>query len=678
MNKFYTLLLPLFLLLTPAEAKTVQIESKELRATLDLATMAVDVYHKAAKVTWEMSRDGAKEFVYELNGEIHEVSLADSKDKRITRLGEGACLITLADFRLDLLLRIDETSGELVFKLIPLEEDHQFTIKGIIYPRPFLVPIRSDCYSFFPAHQGILIPGDWDRQEDINAYYNIGGEEQIEFDDEDRMKTFGELMNRPYHWWDFQGTDQAGLVTHSKLACLGAVVPGSGFIAIIDPDCQMDTYTFIRHIPGKPTDYKVYWRPSMGKLGYPRTISYHFEKDGGYVSLIKYFRRWVGKLGYLKTLEEKNRENPDVEKLKGAVNLRTRVSRHDNRNFQHEIYYTFHEIGEQVAEFKERVKTDRAAISFTGWQRYGHDQEYPDIMPPMMYAGGPLGLDSLSTKVQELGYLFGLSTDNYCDITLDAASFDEEVTLKDSQGKYFRRSTWAAGVNSLICPRWAIRFLRRNFEVGRTDYPPVLGLLETAHPNMYFLGNYVCNWECYDPRHPLTRNENKEALREIFEYFQEKDLLFSIEHPMDWTVPYLVRASTRTAADGNYGRNEGRRTRGVPIPLWQMVFHDCAYVSGGGLYGFLWGAPASLGLPLTENDSRIEDTLLMAKLHRAIGWDEMTDHKFLSDDFLVQETTFSSGAKVWVDFDKNSFRISGVPGIDSGERRSALPTVGRD
>ena len=645
--------------------ETVTLRSKDLQATLDLSTMSLDVRHLPAKVTWRMSRQGSREFVYEKNGEIHEVSLADSRQKMVTRLGERAVLVSLADFHLDILIWIDSETENLFFKLIPLEEDHQFKIKGVIYPRPFEVPIRSDCYSFFTWHQGFMIPGNWDRKLNMNN--------PIQFDDEARVKLWGELMQRPANWWECQDRLEPTILHHTKLGCFGAVQPRSGFLATIDDNCRMDTWMSVRHIPGKHTSYRIYWRPTMGKFGYPRIISYHFEKDADYVNLIKYYRKYFKKLGYLKTLAEKNRENPQVEKLKGAVNLRARISRHDKRTFTHEVYHTFHQVGKLVEEFREKVGADRASISLSGWQRYGHDQEYPDIMPPMSYAGGPLGLDSLATKVQKMGYVFGLATDNYYDITLDAASFDEEVTLKDSRGKYYRRSTWAAGVNSFICPRWAIRFLRRNFEVGRTDYPAVYGLLKTAHPDLYFLGNYVPNWECYDSRHPLTRNETRGVVKEILQYFRDKEILLSIEHFIDWAVPYLVSARTRAVHRGVYGRNRTGPALSIPIPLWQLVFHDCAYVTGDNyLYSLLWGAPASLSLPVPEDKRRIEDALLLAKLHRAVGWDEMVDHRFLTEDYQVQETTFSSGAKVWVDFNKLQFRITGVPGIEQDIRQARI------
>ena len=242
-----------------------------------------------------------------------------------------------------------------------------------------------------------------------------------------------------------------------------------------------------------------------------------------------------------------------------------------------------------------------------------------------------------------------------------------------SRGKYLRRSTWAAGVNSFICPRWAIRFLRRNFEVGRTDYPSVHGLLNIAHPDQYFLGNYVPNWEFYDPRHPLTRNETRQAVEEVLQYFRDKRILLSIEHYIDWAVPYLFSARTRAVHRGVYGRNRTGSALSIPIPLCQLVFHDCTYVTGDNyLYSLLWGAQASLSLPVPEEQGMIDDALLLAKLHRAVGWDEMVDHRFLTEDYQVQETTFSSGAKVWVDFNKLQFRITGVPGIESDIRQARI------
>jgi hypothetical protein len=47
-------------------------------------------------------------------------------------------------------------------------------------------------YSFFPYHQGVLIPGDWPQEEDINN--------PVQFGDEARQKLYGELVARPVNF----------------------------------------------------------------------------------------------------------------------------------------------------------------------------------------------------------------------------------------------------------------------------------------------------------------------------------------------------------------------------------------------------------------------------------------------------------------------------------------------
>ena len=61
--------------------------------------------------------------------------------------------------------------------------------------------------------------------------------------------------------------------------------------------------------------------------------------------------------------------------------------------------------------------------------------------------------------------------------------------------------------------------------------------------------------------------------------------------------------------------------------------------------------------------------------HEKIGFDEMTDHRVLSDDRLVQETRFSSGWAVVVNFgeepweDPRGFSVAG-PGYRSYQSRT--------
>ena len=71
--------------------------------------------------------------------------------------------------------------------------------------------------------------------------------------------------------------------------------------------------------------------------------------------------------------------------------------------------------------------------------------------------------------------------------------------------------------------------------------------------------------------------------------------------------------------------------------------------------------------------------------HEQIGFDEMTDHRFLSKDRLVQETRFSSGQAVVVNFGSEAWddlRGFAVPGSSfhqlllttgGGEQKETVP-----
>ncbi|MBM3334892.1 hypothetical protein FJY63_09545, partial [Candidatus Sumerlaeota bacterium] len=60
------------------------------------------------------------------------------------------------------------------------------------------------------------------------------------------------------------------------------------------------------------------WQSSKGQFGYERRLRYAFLDRGGHVAMCKRYRAYAQKIGLLKTLEEKRRENPNVDLLIGA------------------------------------------------------------------------------------------------------------------------------------------------------------------------------------------------------------------------------------------------------------------------------------------------------------------------------------------------------------------------
>jgi hypothetical protein len=52
---------------------------------------------------------------------------------------------------------------------------------------------------------------------------------------------------------------------------------------------------------------------------------------------------------------------------------------------------------------------------------------------------------------------------------------------------------------------------------------------------------------------------------------------------------------------------------------------------------------------------KLQKALAQAKLHREIAFQEMTAHRFLSDDRKLQETEFASGVKVRANYGDNTW-----------------------
>ena len=81
----------------------------------------------------------------------------------------------------------------------------------------------------------------------------------------------------------------------------------------------------------------------------------------------------------------------------------------------------------------------------------------------------------------------------------DAPSWDEYWVQKRADGSLFKGGVWLGGQAYYTCAREAIKLAQR---------PQNLPLVrDVVHPDIYFIDTTyaVGPQECYDPRHPLTR-----------------------------------------------------------------------------------------------------------------------------------------------------------------------------
>ena len=147
----------------------------------------------------------------------------------------------------------------------------------------------------------------------------------------------------------------------------------------------------------------------------------------------------------------------------------------------------------------------------------------------------------------------------------------------------------------------------------------------------------------------------------------------------DWAVPSLVFC--HYAPDDFMLRQPGTPKEGVPVPLYNLVYHDCviepwmmdkvsdeddymlyALLNGGAPYlirdaaypNFDGAFDDKVKLSLKEN---IERSKIVSDLHEKVAKCEMLRHEMVNGDYMVQETSFSDGTKVRVDFRKQSYEI---------------------
>ncbi len=277
--------------------------------------------------------------------------------------------------------------------------------------------------------------------------------------------------------------------------------------------------------------------------------------------------------------------------------------------------------------------------------------------------------------MHDLGYLFGIH-DQYRDYYLSAPSFDEDYSCRLVDGSIPKHQRWAGGPQSFLCATQAPYYVRRNFEELRKHQ---------VEPDCAYLDVFTCNEgdECNNPRHRMSRRDCYEARKLCFEYLLSQGILPSSEEVSDWCVESMV--FSHYAPYDFMMREPGSPKYGIPVPLFNLVYHDCliepwmmdrvsdgedymlyALLNGGapyllrdGAYPNFDGSFKTVGLGLREDIRRCS---IVCELHERVAECEMVRHEMVDGDYSVQRTVFSDGTTVTVDLRKQTYQI--VYGID--------------
>ncbi|HLN72978.1 MAG TPA: glycoside hydrolase [Prolixibacteraceae bacterium] len=454
----------------------------------------------------------------------------------------------------------------------------------------------------------------------------------------------------------------------------------SGYMAILETPFDACLRTFRDN--GLVT-FSPVWLPSMGQFSYDRKVTYHFFDKGGYVAQCKKYREYAWKKNHVITLKENQQKTPAMEKMIGAVHI-----------------YVWDNARE--VSFARELKSSGIDKAFILWD--ANHVPYPEI--------------DYDSRLKELGYATG-GYELFTDLKLkDTISYPVDL-----HGPYrFARTTYPGLFNELVtrkrdgktnfnqfghtaCPSVMQPHIKARVERELKEYP---------HES-YFLDVYQANglFECYSEKHPLSRQGYAE------EVIKNQKMIASDYHQYlggEWGADYcgsnavyvhgmmtLQRTwwgsgiekkgtiyytgdwssnprptqmiGTRVANDTylKYSINEYTR-----VPLYELVYHDAIVTSWRwedgnhhtpelwwkkDLFNILYGTAPLWNLDRNRWEEYkytfVESYKNICPWLQQIGYDEMISHRFVTTDHTVQETVFSSGKRVVVNFGMSDFQYEG-------------------
>jgi len=396
------------------------------------------------------------------------------------------------------------------------------------------------------------------------------------------------------------------------------------------------------------------WLPQRGEFGPPRRLRWVLFDRGGYVAMCKRYREHSRQVGLLRTLDEKRRENPNVDLLVGAVNVwcwdrdAVGICREMQEAGIQRILWSHRNPSEVVEKLNAMgVLTSRYDI-------------YQDAMNPANFPK-----------------LRGVHPDWTSDGWPDDLMLDERGDWRRGWRVMGTDGEWyPCGV---LCDRRAVEYAKRRVPAELKTHPYRCRFIDTTTASPWR--------ECYHPDHPMTRSESRHWKMELLRYMSEEcGLVTGSETGHEAAVPY-VHYFEGMMSLGPYripdaGRRMAELWDEVPervakfqtghryrLPLWELVYHDCVVAQWywgdynnklpklwdrRDLWNLLYGTPPMFmfnrKLWQERRERFVRSYKTAAPVARATGYHEMLSHRWLSDDHAVQETRFANGVTVTVNF----------------------------
>ncbi len=479
---------------------------------------------------------------------------------------------------------------------------------------------------------------------------------------------------------------------HSYLMCLGLVdeANGEGLLTLL-PDIEATLLKW-REVPVAEQTVlapELVCRSNRGDFDRAWHFSYCFSPGGGYVALAKRYREFFAALGLHKTLRQKAGENAAVHEILGApafwANTRTPKLAADMAD-------AFRSAGVDrclfamcnvplhnpaVPDWEEQTARALQRVRALGFHTYRYDQ-YRDAFEP----------DPSRPHTHQI----------------NTNAWPDKLVLRENGTRVA-----AFGPQSgIVCANFFLPLALETFEREFRNYAYSARFLDC-------LGSVGFNMEaeCFDPRHPCDRYFTRQQRTALLVELNKRGILASTECGIDYLLPQLhwvEGASTLVRWKEFFPASERKENAGINaqaggagseryralnkleptarvesslsispryrVPFYSLCHHDevivtwrwedgmddpAVYWPLKNLWSVLTGSPPMYRMTAervaTFGEQIGRTQRYVSSWAKQVAFDVLINHRFLTQDRLVQETEFSSGQGVVINLGERPFSL---------------------
>lgn len=595
------------------------IENEYLKVICNAQTLSVNVFDKRNGILYEQCSENLKGIIFT------ESSVSENSIKLISYDKKGKPVIT------SMIKFNSENQASLDYSL---SMPHDYTFSSFSFPQKSIS--KEGDYLVLPVNEGMC------------------------FDYNDEQAFHGELVTYSGHGlcMPFFG------ITNQTT--------GAGFISIIKnpDDCAVEIKMKETNCVGPN------WKSQKEKFGYDRNMTQTFFTEGGHVAIAKEYRKYAKENGTLITFEDKKQQrgfegSERLNKLMGAANIWC-------------WYYDWegHTADTLVSQILE------AGIDRILWS---HNQDKEVI-----------------SKLNEMGVLTS-RYDIYQDV-MNPANYDLVSYVSDDWLPQAYPNDIAINKDGSFVQAWGVERKDNNGYINCVALCDITApkyarqkiqdeLVQKNFGSRFFDTTTASSLrECYSSAHPMTRTESRKSRFELLSISSiEHKLVTGSETGMDFVVPvcdyFEGMMSLGPYRREDTGRNVDQFFDNVPsqileyqlnekrrLPLWELVYHDCcvAYWYWGDHnntfndqqiwdkrdnFNALYAVPPMYWIKdekhFQNNKERfVKSYKASSEITRKAAGTEMISHEFLTPDRTVQQTKFSNGLTVTVDFSTNQISFN--------------------